>query len=95
MAAFRETGKFGLCTFIKQDEALKFERSALDLKTVCDPEFINWENLKASKGEKWCRRLFSTLMSLLCAVLSMVVLTLYQYAISNYEDSLDDLDQET
>ena len=47
---FRESGKFGLCNFIKLDDKLKFEGSPLDVKTVCDPEFINWENLKATKG---------------------------------------------
>jgi cyanate permease len=32
-------------------------------------------------------------MSLICAIVSMVVLTLYQYAISNYEEQLDNLDE--
>lgn len=81
--------KYSLCDSTNYDESRQFLGSAMNVTTVCDPEFLNHHNMKFSKMQKIKSRCISYFLGLLNLLAAIACLSAYQIWIGNYQEGLD------
>lgn len=86
---FRKTFCCGLCKRIRISKKTQFYGSDLKVETTCDPEFIEWENLKIPKRSKFNRRLVSGMVTLIVATVAFFGLAGFNYFVEKKKEGMN------